>query len=493
MAHLRVLLIEDSAADAMILERKLARGGYEPAIERVETESALRAALAAGSWDIVISDFMLPGWSGMDALRLVRETSEDLPFLLISGAIGEETAVEAIKAGASDYLLKDRLARLPAAIARALEELELRLERRRSRLVLAFLARASVRLNASLDPYTVAAALIELAVPELADAAAVDLVDEAGRTQRAAASPSAALLLPAGDDGCPSGVATVALPLVVRGETRGTLRLAVRESDRRLDATDAMLGDELAVRASLALENARLYRQARDAIAARDEFLMIAAHELKTPLTPLSLQVQAILRATRAAPERVTPRLGTDLEQTLRHVERLTKLVDQLLDVTRLGEYGLTLAPEAMDLAAVVSEIVGGVRAQAEDSGCRLELCVASPAPGRWDRVRLEQVLTNLLSNALKFGAGKPVEVTVGQHAMGARLQIRDHGPGVALGDRERIFERFQRAVSVRRYGGFGLGLWVARQIVEAHGGAIAMTSEPGDGTTFTVDLPMAD
>ncbi len=482
--RLRVLLIEDSLSDALLLERRLVRAGYEPVLERVDAVVDLRAALARGGWDLIISDYMLPDWSGSDALRIVREVSDDLPFLLVSGAIGEETAIEAIKAGASDYLLKDRLARLPAAIARALEDAELRRERRRSRLAVAFLAEASVQLNASLDPATVAATLVDLVVPALAEAAAVDLVDGAGSLTRAAASQDAAALLASATRGDgPSGMSVATLPLAVRGEPRGVLSLVVPTSPRPFGLGDAALGEELAARAGLALENARLYRQAQDAIAARDEFLMIAAHELRTPLTPLSLQVQTLLRAARATSEPATPRLGTDLEATFRHIERLTRLVDRLLDVTRLGEHGLTIACEEMDLAAVVREVTDGFRAQAAEVGSDLELRVAGPLVGRWDRTRLGQMLANLLSNALKFGAGKPVEVTVAAEDGRARVAVRDHGHGIAAADRERIFERFERAVSVRSYGGFGLGLWVVRQVVAAHGGAIAVASAPGGGT----------
>jgi signal transduction histidine kinase len=376
--RLRVLLVEDSEADALLLERKLARGGYDVVLERVETAAALQAALARDAWDIVISDFMLPQWNGMDALRIVRETSEGLPFILVSGAVGEETAVEAIKAGASDYLLKDRLTRLPTAVAHALEEAGFRRERQRSRIALAFLA----------------------------------------------------------------------------------------------------------------LENARLYRQAQDAIAARDEFLMLAAHELKTPLTPLVLQMQALLRESARDP---SPKegVGRDLEATWRHVERLTRLVDQLLDVSRVGAEGLTLVREPFDLAALVRESTEAARPRARDAKCALEVAAAGPLPGRWDRARLAQMLDQLLSNAFKFGAGAPVRVALERVDGRARLRVCDGGQGVAEADRVRIFERFERAVSVRRYGGFGLGLWVARQIAEAHGGGITLESGPDADTVFAVDLPL--
>lgn len=478
---LRVLLVEDSRSDALLLERKLLRGGYEPVLERVDRIAALVAALERERWDIVISDFMLEGWTGMDALRLVREHDVDLPFILVSGAVGEETAVEAIKAGANDYLLKDRLGRLPTAVAHALEEAHYRRERRRARAATAFLAEAGARLSASLDPETVATTLVELVVPSLADAARLDLVDDAGRTYRAAESGAGAL-----------PTSEVHLPLALRGETRGVLHLQIAERARPFGIADGSLGEDLAMRATLALENARLYHRAQQAIAARDEFLMIAAHELRTPLTPLSLQLQTLVRKQRATADTTPARLGTDLEATLRHVERLTRLVDQLLDVSQLEMQHMEPEREEVDLAALVTEIVEGWQGQAAEAGCTLALHVAGPLRGRWNRVRIAQVLTNLLSNAIKFGAGKPVAVMLERTDTGVRLQVRDHGHGIADADRERIFERFQRAVSVRRYGGFGLGLWVVRQVVEAHGGTIDVAGSPEGGTVFTIALPFA-
>lgn len=522
---LRALLVEDSVTDALLLERELRASGYEPVVERVDTPAALAAALAHAPWDIVISDYALPGWSGTDALAMVQEAGVDLPFILVSGAIGEEIAVQAIKAGAHDYLLKDRLARLPAAVAHALEEVALRRERRRSRAALAFLVQASTRLAQSLDQAAIADTLITLAVPLLADVALLDLVVAPERLHRVAASESAARMNAASAapivtvDAVTEPVATEAMrarvtvlreaggacgvpclsvlsvPLAARGEIVGVITLAVGSPQRSFATADVALAEELARRASLALENARLYRQAREAVAARDEFLLIAAHELKTPLTPLLLQVQTLVRAAPAAmagPRAVDFR--SDLDATFHHVQRLTRLVDQLLDVSGLGADRLQLVRERLDLAAFVAEIAEAFRPQAVEAGCAFDVRAPGSVWGCWDRTRLAQVLANLFSNAFKFGAGKPVDVRVEHKGARARLQIRDRGHGIAPADRGRIFGRFERAVSVRRYGGFGLGLWVARLVVEAHGGTISESSATGEeGATFTVELPIEE
>lgn len=288
------------------------------------------------------------------------------------------------------------------------------------------------------------------------------------------------------------------LPLAVRGRLLGAVSFVAAESRRRYDEEHQDLGEELARRIALAIDNARLYREAQEAIRARDEFLSIASHELRTPLTPLRLQVQALRRAL-ATPDRFDPRrlaakLEGKLEMMERQVDRLGALVANLLDISRLAAHRLDLRLEALDLRAVVEDAVARARDDARRSGVELRLAAGPPLRGRWDRVRLEQVVANLLSNAVKYGAGAPVDVEVlaGPGAEEARLVVRDRGIGIAPEDQRRIFQRFERAVSERHYGGFGLGLWIGRQVVEAMGGTIEVESAIGQGATFTVRLPLA-
>jgi signal transduction histidine kinase len=159
--------------------------------------------------------------------------------------------------------------------------------------------------------------------------------------------------------------------------------------------------------------------------------------------------------------------------------------------VSRIRAGRLALKHETVDFAALLQEVVNRAEADAAGAGCQLVLRAESPVIGRWDRLRLEQVVTNLLSNALKYGAAHPVELSVFQDGSNARLTVRDHGIGIAPEHQARIFQRFERAVSERHYGGFGLGLWIVRQIVESLGGDIRVESLPGQGATFTVSLPV--
>jgi signal transduction histidine kinase len=291
------------------------------------------------------------------------------------------------------------------------------------------------------------------------------------------------------------------VPLTARGRVFGAMTLVTAESRRRYSESDVALAEELARRAALAVDNARLYHQAQkaideatEAIRARDEFLSIASHELRTPLTSLELQVSMLARAAAKIEGAVLPaeKVTSKVEIIGRQVERLTGLVENLLDVSRAVAGRLTLQPEETSFRSVVEEVVGRLRDQMARAGCRFVLHAEDPCVGRWDRLRLEQIVTNLLANAVKYGPGKPIEVGLHSRNGAAVLVVRDQGIGIPPQDQARIFERFERAVSPRHFGGLGLGLWIVKQIVTAMGGTIAVQSEPGKGSEFTVVLPKA-
>ncbi|WP_181298938.1 ATP-binding protein [Pseudomonas sp. Q2-TVG4-2] len=235
-----------------------------------------------------------------------------------------------------------------------------------------------------------------------------------------------------------------------------------------------------------------LYQKALSAVEIRDEFLSIASHELRTPLTSLSLQAELL--------ERQLSREGTaegsrkcELTGLLRRqIGKLARLFDELLDVSRLSSGQFRICPEPLDMATIADEIINRYADDAEKAGSCVTLDIAGPVGGHWDAVRIEQVLTNLLTNAIKFGAGKPIEVSVRKKEDTAYLTVRDYGVGVPLEAQERIFDRFGRAKSASSYAGLGLGLYITKQIVEAHGGTISLTSEGHKGTVFTVSLPLS-
>ena len=239
-------------------------------------------------------------------------------------------------------------------------------------------------------------------------------------------------------------------------------------------------------------ENARLVVLLRDAVRARDDFLSIASHELKTPLTPLLLRIESLERATARQPD--SPYVHTVksvLDVAKRQLKRLTDLTTDLLDATRIQAGKLAVDREEVDLVEVVRDVCQRFGPDASRIRSPLVLDAAASVVGLWDRLRIEQVVDNLLSNALKYGPGKPVEINVRSREGSAILTVRDHGIGIRAEDHERIFGRFERAVSERSYGGLGLGLHIVRAIVEAFGGTVAVHSMPGEGAAFTVILPL--
>lgn len=285
----------------------------------------------------------------------------------------------------------------------------------------------------------------------------------------------------------------ISVPLIARGQTLGVLSLACGTLGRRYGHADLGLAVELGRRAAIAIDNARLYRASQEAVRARSEFLTVATHELNTPLTSLTLAVQSLRRAAPLGRVIDPQVLDRRLELVARQGTRLTRLIHDLLDVSHLDTGPLVLERTDVDFGALVREVAERFEADLAGARCSVSIQTGAPACGRWDRSCLDRVVTNLLSNAIKFGTGKPIEIAVGAERGTARLVVRDHGIGIAPEQRDRIFGRFERAVSERHYGGLGLGLYISRRIVEEHGGSIRCESRPGAGATFIVELPCAE
>lgn len=376
--RLHALLVEDSTDDAELLRRDLLRAGFDAQTERVASAAEFGVALDEREWDVVLSDFSMPGFSGKAALEILKSRALDIPFIIVSGTLGEDVAVEVMKAGAHDYFAKGRTVRLGSAIEREVREAERRRERAIER----------------------------------------------------------------------------------------------RRSD---------------------LEREKLLSDLRTAVQARDDFLSIASHELKTPLTGLQLQVQGLARVASRDPNATVPVAAFESRVLMmsRQLRRLTRLIYSLLDVNRITSGEMVLSIEPLALHELVADAVSTCQDLLEPSKAKVTVDV-EPVTGSWDRLRLETIVTNLVSNAMKFGAGEPIDVTLRREASIARLTVADRGIGIPPAERERIFEKFERAVPREHFGGFGLGLWIVRQLVKAHGGTIRVESADGRGSTFTVELPLA-
>ncbi|ADO74714.1 ATP-binding protein [Stigmatella aurantiaca] len=260
---------------------------------------------------------------------------------------------------------------------------------------------------------------------------------------------------------------------------------------------------ELLVRVRTHLDMARVRREVvrneiekkvlRESVRVRDEFLNLVSHELRTPVSALSLNFQSLVRSLgrEGGDEASLEAVGVKAQTTQKQLHRLARLVEQLLDASEFVTGCLKLARQEVDLSGVASAVVEQAQSKAAHAGCVLTLNAPSPVMGYCDRARLHQLLEGLLDNALKFGAGKPIEVAVWRDSDHALLTVMDHGAGIEPEDEERIFGRFERAVSEKNYGGFGLGLWISRHIAEAHDGSIRLRPTEGGGATFTVALPL--
>jgi predicted ATPase/signal transduction histidine kinase/tRNA A-37 threonylcarbamoyl transferase component Bud32 len=435
-----------------------------------------------------------------------------------------------------DAFTAERLVALDLLASQAAISLENSLlfqERRRAEDQARFLDEASKALTESLDYRTTLARVARLAVPILADWCIVDIVEEGEFRRVASAHVDASkerLLQELAertrfDAGSPMPAAKVretrasyvlrdmtaevirahspcerhaelihalgtksmmAIPLVAHGDLLGVMSFVTARPDLRYGPGSVALGEELARRAAVAIENARLYQEAQESIRRRDEFLTAASHELRTPVTSLLIGAQTLI-ANADSPLEQTRRIADLIN---RQATRLAKLINDMMSVGRIRLDRLELQLADVDLVAVVRDVAERFAGSLTQNRCALELRADKPVRGRWDREKLDQVVTNLLGNAMKFGAGKPIEVVIDEAAGRARLVMTDHGIGIDAESLQRIFGRFERTEAAHSYGGLGLGLYIARNIVEAHGGTIRAESRLGEDTRFIVELP---
>ncbi|MBO8141530.1 MAG: response regulator [Firmicutes bacterium] len=361
MKSLRVLVVEDSEDDLHLIRRELVKGGYDPVVRRVDSASALRKALEDDAWDVIVCDYAMPRFSARGALQILKEVGLDIPFIVVSGQIGEDTAVAMMRAGAHDYLMKDNLTRLVPAIDRELREAAIRRERRRAE-------------------------------------------------------------------------------------------------------------EEL-----------------RAANLAKDRFLAMLSHELRNPLAAITTAIDAL--AMRAPAE---PGYRGALDVLRRGVDMQVRLVNDLLDLSRISVGKLAVKLEPLQLGPVVAAAVEEFRPLAERQGISLTMGPPARAWVDGDGHRLRQVIGNLLDNAIKFTPqGGRVEVTMDASGGRVRVSITDTGVGMSEAERGRVFDMFRQgsgAAGDRQ--GLGIGLALVKGLVELHGGRVWAESEgPGRGACFTIEM----
>ncbi len=235
-------------------------------------------------------------------------------------------------------------------------------------------------------------------------------------------------------------------------------------------------------------------KQLQHAVHMRDEFMSMVAHELRTPLNTLFLETQMrkmqLERGNIAAfdEERMKKMVARDGRQ----IQSMIRLIDDMLDVSRMRSGKLSIRPDWTELSGLLARIVSDLTAQAAAAGTTIALNAGEQVTGMWDEFRIEQVIVNLLTNAIRYGQKQPIEISLVTTANSARIYIRDQGAGISAEDQQRIFEPFERGAGHAVPGGLGLGLYISRQLVEAHDGKISVQSNPGNGTVFTVTLPIS-
>jgi PAS domain S-box-containing protein len=678
---LRVLVLEDSPDDSALVLRALRHGGYDVTAARVETAEEMQAALDAGSWDVVIADYTMPRFSAPTALELLKARGLDLPFIIVSGSIGEETAVAAMKLGAHDYVMKDNPARLVPVIEREVREAEGRRERKRAedlssrlgrildgapveiyvfdadtfrftlvnrtarenlgysmaeltamqpvdlapefdgarlralrerlrggqleqavfettarrkdgslypvevRLELsraetppvfvaivedvsvrkraeeeraqlvreqmaradaeaaerrsAFLAEASRLLAVSLDYPTTLVKVARLAVPALADWCVVDMLEDDARTVRRVAvvhqdpdrvrlvqgqarlpdlgtGPGVGKVLRTGEpelyrELSDTDLATGArnlehltllrdlkpaslmiVPLAARGRTLGAITFVTAESAHRYGEDDLAFAQDLARRAALAIDNARLFAEAQEADRRKDQFLAILGHELRNPLAAICSAIEVLWHVS-ASEERAT-RQRAIIE---RQARQLTRLVDDLLDVARITSGKITLQRRPVDLAQIASRSLESMRAALDVKRHEVALeAGGEPLVVDGDPARLEQVVVNLLDNAIKYTPpGGRIRLSLSREGDEGVVRLWDSGIGIPRDALRDIFGLFTQGRHAAEDGqvGLGLGLALVEKLVGQHGGQVTADSAgSGQGSEFVVRLPLA-
>lgn len=285
----------------------------------------------------------------------------------------------------------------------------------------------------------------------------------------------------------------IAIPLEVRGEVIGGFLLASNDPRKLYQQGDADFMNEIGHSCAVAIDNSLLYRETKRTVTAREEFISIASHELRTPLTSLKMRIDLLgmLMEKQKFPEAVSDILKPIVSDLKPDLLKFTRLVEVLLDFSKLGSGKLFLRVEGCDMSKLISEEVERLRPEFIAQKTELVASIQDKIHGECDQLRMQQIVTNLLTNALKFGNQKTVTLTVTGDSSSMSITVSDQGIGMAEEDLKRIFRPFERAVSDKHFGGLGLGLFITKQIVDRHNGTITVQSRPGEGTTFFVNLPL--
>lgn len=534
---LRVLVIEDSAADAELVIRDLRDGGFEPIFKRVDTPAALHHALAEQSWDLVLSDYSMPQFSGVDALKTVRGMALDVPFIFLSGTINEDTAVDAMKSGANDYMMKGNAKRLIPAVRRELAEAQVRRRREQAENDLRLrderirvLHEINTAITSTLDSSSVLERLFEkMEVLLPYSTVAVALSDGTNRLLEPTISRhlDTARWKSPPEDQDPSAIvfrtkATLVIqnlltdptvqrpqfyrdqnllsyagiPLIAKNQSFGTISFYTHQ-EHVFTKDELQFLETLAGQVAVAIHNSRLYEEIKaqaveleKANEIKSEFLSIISHELRTPLNVMMGYVGLVQEGAFGEIRREQREV---LEKSLQHSRNLLDMITDIVQATRLREQ--------RNLVSIVrlEEIIGKLRELFDAAAAKKGLALHWDIPPEFpplttDADKLTKILANLVDNAIKFTPTGSVVISVRQSQEDRfELRVADTGIGIAAEKIPQIFQIFYQvdSSSTRRHGGVGLGLYAVKTNATLLGGDVDVKSELGRGSTFIVSLPL--
>lgn len=503
---IKLLLVDDSVDDRELILMNLRRGGYAPDVHSADTKEGFAEALEENNWDLIICDYSMPGFDGLTALTILKEHSEDIPFILVSGAIGEELAVKAMKAGANDYLMKDNLQRLVPAIERELKEAKLRVKHReaeieRDRLLTViqnslneiyifdceslkyrYLNQTAINnlgynedeiygmTPIDINPYLDAPRDFDRIIQPLLNG---DLEKDLYLTKHTR------------KDGTTYPI-EIHLQMISQNNQQFFTAIGFDLTDREKDALRIQEQKEIA-------------QELAEHSKHKSEFLANMSHELRTPLNSILLLSKLLLKSKS---NNLSGEQLKYIDVIQQSGKNLLSLINEILDLSKIESGEMEPSFEAIDFKDLIANISDLFRPIAEEKNLAFSVTVHDNCPEKLesDQLRLEQVLRNLLSNAMKFTKEGRVDLDIYTEMIPGEaadqrivFSVKDTGIGIPEDKQELVFESFRQAdgSTQRKFGGTGLGLSICRQIAELLGGKLTLESTEGNGSTFTLSVPL--